>query len=107
MVYAYQTLEVTQRTSILEVTINNPPVNVMTLQLYSDLVEFTEQVEQDDSVNVVVFQSANPDFFIAHFECVSKYSRFISFINFKIPMIHKCFYICTKHFFFFGINIDL
>ena len=68
MVYAYQTLEVTQRTSILEVTINNPPVNVMTLQLYSDLVEFTEQVEQDDSVNVVVFQSANPDFFIAHFD---------------------------------------
>ena len=68
MVYAYQTLEVVQKTSILEVTINNPPVNVMTLQLYSDLVEFTEQVEQDDSVNVVVFQSANPDFFIAHFD---------------------------------------
>ena len=62
MVYAYQTLEVVQRTSILEVTINNPPVNVMTLQLYSDLVEFTERVEQDDSVKVVVFQSANPDF---------------------------------------------
>ena len=48
MVYTYQTLEVVQRTSILEVTINNPPVNVMTLQLYSDLVEFTEQVEQDE-----------------------------------------------------------
>ena len=68
MVYAYQTLEVAQRASVVEVTINNPPLNVMTLQLYSDLVEFTEKVEHDDSVKVVVFQSAHPDFFIAHFD---------------------------------------
>ena len=68
MVYAYQTLEVSQRASVVEVTINNPPLNVMTLQLYSDLVEFTEKVEDDDSVKVVVFQSAHPDFFIAHFD---------------------------------------
>lgn len=68
MVYAYQTLEVTQRASVVEVTINNPPLNVMTLQLYSDLVEFTEKVEHDDSVKVIIFQSANPDFFIAHFD---------------------------------------
>ena len=68
MVYAYQTLEVTQRVSVVEVTINNPPLNVMTLQLYSDLVEFTEMVEHDDSVKVIIFQSANPDFFIAHFD---------------------------------------
>lgn len=68
MVYAYQTLEVAQRVSVVEVTINNPPLNVMTLQLYSDLVEFTEKVEHDDSVKVIIFQSANPDFFIAHFD---------------------------------------
>ena len=68
MVYAYQTLEVTQRVSVVEVTINNPPLNVMTLQLYSDLVEFTEKVEHDDSVKVIIFQSANPDCFIAHFD---------------------------------------
>ena len=68
MVYAYQTLEVSQRASVVEVTINNPPLNVMTLQLYSDLVEFTEKVEHDDSVKVIIFQSANPDFFIAHFD---------------------------------------
>ena len=68
MVYAYQTLEVTQRVSVVEVTINNPPLNVMTLQLYSDLVEFTEKVEHDDSVKVIIFQSANPGFFIAHFD---------------------------------------
>ena len=68
MVYAYQTLKVTQRVSVVEVTINNPPLNVMTLQLYSDLVEFTEKVEHDDSVKVIIFQSANPDFFIAHFD---------------------------------------
>ena len=68
MVHAYQTLEVTQRASVVEVTINNPPLNVMTLQLYSDLVEFTEKVEHDDSVKVIVFQSAHPDFFIAHFD---------------------------------------
>ena len=68
MAYDYQTLQIKNELGVLTATINNPPVNVMTHSLYMDLVGFTSEVEQDESVKVVVFQSADPDFFIAHFD---------------------------------------
>jgi enoyl-CoA hydratase/carnithine racemase len=68
MAYDYQTLQIKHELGVLTATINNPPVNVMTHSLYMDLVGFTSEVEQDESVKVVVFQSADPDFFIAHFD---------------------------------------
>ena len=68
MAYDYQTLQIQNEQGVLTVTINNPPVNVMTQSLYMDLVGFTSEVEKDQSVKVVVFQSADPDFFIAHFD---------------------------------------
>ena len=68
MAYDYQTLQIKNNQGVLTATINNPPVNVMTDALYMDLVGFTSEVEQDESVKVVVFQSADPDFFIAHFD---------------------------------------
>ena len=68
MAYDYETLGIEYDKGVLTATINNPPVNVMTLPLYMDLVGFTSEVEQDESVKVVVFQSADPDFFIAHFD---------------------------------------
>lgn len=66
--YAYQTIQCQVEAGVLTATISNPPVNVMTLPLYRDLVAFTSEVEADDAVKVVVLQSADPDFFIAHFD---------------------------------------
>ena len=40
----------------------------MTAELYQDLVAVTQALETDDTIKVVVFQSADPDFFIAHFD---------------------------------------
>ena len=68
MAYDYQTLQIKNNQGVLTAIINNPPVNVMTDALYMDLVGFTSEVEKDASVKVVVFQSADPDFFIAHFD---------------------------------------
>lgn len=68
MAYEYETLTIDQQSGVLTATISNPPVNVMTVELYRDLVQFTADVEQDETVKVVVFQSADPDFFIAHFD---------------------------------------
>ena len=64
----YQTLSLSQDRGVCHVTISNPPVNVMTAELYQDLVAVTEALEMDDTIKVVVFQSADPDFFIAHFD---------------------------------------
>ena len=68
MAYDYETLGIEYDKGVLTATINNPPMNVMTPPLYMDLVGFTSEVEKDESVKVVVFQSADADFFIAHFD---------------------------------------
>ena len=68
MSYAYQTISAKLDGGVLTATLNNPPINIMTGQLYSELVAFTLEVEQDDEVRVLVFESADPDFFIAHFD---------------------------------------
>ncbi len=68
MSYQYPTLDTALRDGVMTATINNPPVNVMTLALFEDLCAFTEQVAADGAVRVVVFDSADPEFFIAHFD---------------------------------------
>lgn len=49
-------------------TIDAPPINVMTIPLYLALVQLTAEVEANADVKVLVLRSANPDFFIAHFD---------------------------------------
>jgi enoyl-CoA hydratase/carnithine racemase len=49
-------------------TIGNPPVNLMTGRLFRELGALAEAVEADPSVRALVLQSADPDFFIAHFD---------------------------------------
>jgi enoyl-CoA hydratase/carnithine racemase len=68
MAYDYQTISVELDEGVLTATLSNPPINVMTAALYMDLVAFTQQVQDDESVRVLVLQSADPDFFIAHFD---------------------------------------
>lgn len=66
--YEYKTLSTTFDAGVLTVIVSNPPINIMTRELYQDLVAFTADVAVDKDVKVVVFESADPDFFIAHFD---------------------------------------
>jgi enoyl-CoA hydratase/carnithine racemase len=68
MAYDYQTISAELNAGVLTATLSNPPINVMTVALYADLVAFTQEVQDDDGVRVLVLQSADPDFFIAHFD---------------------------------------
>src|SRR3954447_15628075 len=49
-------------------TIDNPPVNLLDRSLYRELREFAARAATDDQIRVVVLQSADPEFFIAHFD---------------------------------------
>jgi enoyl-CoA hydratase/carnithine racemase len=49
-------------------TMNAPPVNVMTIPLLMDLMKLASVVGADDGVGALVLQSADPDFFVAHFD---------------------------------------
>jgi enoyl-CoA hydratase/carnithine racemase len=63
------TLTVTKHSpTYWRVTLNNPPINLYDQQLVEHLQALTEQLENDDEVNIVVFDSADPDYFIAHID---------------------------------------
>lgn len=58
------------------VTLNNPPINALTDALYDEFYDLVEEIENEPSLKVVTFESANPDFFIAHYSMVEPKSRF-------------------------------
>ena len=48
------------------VTFDHPPINTITATTVEELDELVGLIEQDPDLNVVVFDSANPDFYLAH-----------------------------------------
>ena len=68
MAYEYEFLTVNLDDRLAEVIIDNPPINLMTPQLYQELRGLCAELEVDENLSVVLFKSANPDFFIAHFD---------------------------------------
>ena len=53
---------------VATVTFDLPPVNLFTVGLFRATAEAVERLAADDEVRAVVLRSANPDFFIAHFD---------------------------------------
>ena len=48
------------------VTFDHPPINTITATTVAELTELVSLIEQDPDLNVIVFDSANPDFYLAH-----------------------------------------
>lgn len=53
-----------------QVTIDAPPINVFGPELLTGLEEVVLRMQNDQELRVVVFDSAIPDYFIAHFDVV-------------------------------------
>ncbi|MDJ1497443.1 enoyl-CoA hydratase/isomerase family protein [Cytophagaceae bacterium DM2B3-1] len=53
-----------------KVLIDNPPVNIFDAEFSNQLRVLLDQMEADENLKVVVFESANPDFFVAHVELI-------------------------------------
>jgi enoyl-CoA hydratase/carnithine racemase len=62
----YGCLKIKLDKGVLFATIDNPPINLFDLPLMQDIDRIGREIEADDGVKVVVFDSADPDFFIAH-----------------------------------------
>jgi enoyl-CoA hydratase/carnithine racemase len=62
----YQALEVACDGGVATVTIDHPPINLFDRILMGEMARLGAELEADDEVRVAVFQSANPEFFIAH-----------------------------------------
>jgi len=64
----YELLHIHLNGGVATAVIDAPPINLMTLPLFGEITRFGAEVGDDESVRVVVLKSANPDFFIAHFD---------------------------------------
>jgi enoyl-CoA hydratase/carnithine racemase len=54
--------------SFWRVTLDNPPINLMGPEMISGLQELMDVVELDQELKVIVFDSANDDYFVSHFD---------------------------------------
>jgi enoyl-CoA hydratase/carnithine racemase len=62
----FETLTVRTEDAVLFVEISAPPMNLQGPELIRDLVSLIQLAEADDTVQVIVFKSADPDYFISH-----------------------------------------
>ena len=62
----FETISARKEGATLFADILAPPMNLLGPELVRDLVSLIQQVEADDAIQVLVFKSADPDYFIAH-----------------------------------------
>lgn len=62
----FQTLRVRRDGGVVFVEIDAPPMNLIDPPLVRDLVSLIQRAEADGGVRVLVFRSADPDYFISH-----------------------------------------
>lgn len=62
----FETLNIRGEGAVVFAAIAAPPMNLLGPELVRDLATLIQRVEADDAVQVVVFTSADPDYFISH-----------------------------------------
>jgi enoyl-CoA hydratase/carnithine racemase len=63
---AYSSLRVSSEHGVARIVLDSPPVNVLGTTMMRELRTVLTGLKDDSSVRVIVFSSADPEFFIAH-----------------------------------------
>ncbi len=63
---AYQRLRVARDAGVMTVTFDNPPVNLLDAALMAEVRQLLHAARADSGLCVIVFDSADPEFFLAH-----------------------------------------
>ena len=58
-----------------------PPFNIVDATLYQALQDLLARMDASSSLRVVVFESANPEFFLAHFDLTGKIGNIMSAVG--------------------------
>lgn len=64
----YKLLRVVRDGALVTATVDAPPINVITMELFQELAALAIELEADPTALVFVLKSADPDFFLAHFD---------------------------------------
>lgn len=97
---AYELISVRADGPIRWITIDAPPVNVMTGQLFGELLALSEELAADRDAVVAVFDSADPDVFIAHFDValLLQFPRDGTPDDVELPTEHNAFHVMCERF---------
>jgi enoyl-CoA hydratase/carnithine racemase len=60
--------------SLWRVTFNNPPINLIDYPMIRELSELFADIEKNKEPAVLVFESADPDYFLAHYDIAGDHS---------------------------------
>lgn len=61
-------LTITENQGIATVIINNPPINILTIDLINEMNQFILSLKDNRDIKIVVFKSFHEEFFIAHLD---------------------------------------
>jgi enoyl-CoA hydratase/carnithine racemase len=64
----YELISFSRNGRVLTATVDAPPINIITLDLYAELARMSKEVAADPDALVFVLKIDNPDFFLAHFD---------------------------------------
>jgi enoyl-CoA hydratase/carnithine racemase len=64
----YQSLAIRRERGVAFVTIKHPPINLLDVPLVKELSNFLDEAQSDDAVRVIVFESGDPEYFLAHYD---------------------------------------
>ena len=62
----YELLRIAVDGGICRATIDHPPINLLDVPLMDEIGRLTQELAADDEVRVLIVDSADPEFFIAH-----------------------------------------
>jgi len=62
----YTSIKVQKDGGVARVVIDNPPLNLLDAALLCDLDAFITEIGDDETTKVIIVESADPDFFVAH-----------------------------------------
>ncbi|WP_392971970.1 enoyl-CoA hydratase/isomerase family protein [Streptomyces sp. LN245] len=68
MTTSYETIKTRLDGTVLSATFSAPPMNLIGVEVVRDLVAMLEEVSHPAAPKVVIFDSADPDFFLPHFD---------------------------------------
>jgi enoyl-CoA hydratase/carnithine racemase len=64
--YEFETIGTRVDSGVLFATFDNPPINLIGRALVRDLIDLLDKLEHDTDINVIVFASADEEFFLPH-----------------------------------------
>lgn len=79
------------------VVFDYPPFNILDATIFQELQDLLDRMDASETLRVVVFESANPDFYLAHFDLTGKVGNITTAVGRSgLPILTDTFVRLTK-----------